>query len=129
MGGGDDVRQLVEAQARARVADDVAAFASYLTPQALLQLGGNGAGPARLPRPRRFDVLDVAPHGDAIVAAVRFGGGGVSYELRTTWQRIDAVWKAVDASVPAGSVRVAWWRRLLGRGAGTLEPPARRDLS
>ncbi len=64
--GGEDVRELVEAQARARIADDLAAFASYMTPQAVLQLGGNGAGPRPLPRPRRFDVLDITPQGDAI---------------------------------------------------------------
>ena len=57
--GSGEVRQLVEAQARARVADDAAAFASYMTPQAVLQLGGNGAGRRPLPRPRRFDILDV----------------------------------------------------------------------
>ncbi len=127
--GGDDVRQLVEAQARARVADDVAAFASYMTPQAVLQLGGNGAGARPLPRPRRFDVLEITPHDDAVGAAVRYRGGGVSYELRTTWQLVDGVWKAVDASIPAGTVRVAWWRRLFGGRAEAPAKPARRDLS
>ncbi len=127
--GGEDVRELVEAQARARIADDLAAFASYMTPQAVLQLGGNGAGPRPLPRPRRFDVLDITPQGDAIAAVVRFRGGGVAYEFRTTWQRIDGVWKAVDAIVPAASVRVSWWRRLFGGGAESPGRPARRDLS
>ena len=127
--GGEDVRRLVEEQARARVADDLAAFASYMTPQAVLQLGGNGAGPRPLPRPRRFDILDITMQGEAAAASVRFRGGGVSYELRTTWQRIDGVWKAVDATVPAGSIRVSWWRRLFGGGAESPGRPARRDLS
>lgn len=127
--GGDDVRRLVEEQARARVADDVAAFASFMTPQAVLQLGGNGGGPRPLPRPRRFDVLDITPQGDAHAAAVRFRGAGVSYELRTTWQLVDGVWKAVDARIPADSVRVAWWRRLFGGGTRPPARPARRDLS
>jgi hypothetical protein len=125
----DDMRQMVEAQAKARVADDVSAFASYMTPQALLQLGGNGAGPRPLPRPRRFDILDITPQGDAVAASVRFRGAGVSYELRTTWQKLDGAWKAVDANIPASTMRVSWWRRLLG---GRTEPaawPARRDLS
>ena len=129
MGRGDDVQKLVEAQARARVAGDVAAFASFMTPQAVLQLGGNGAGPRPLPRPRRFDVLDITPQGDALAAAVRFRGAGVSYDLRTTWKLIDGVWKAVDASIPSGSVRVSWWRRLFGSTAASPAPPARRDLS
>lgn len=127
--GDGDMRQTVEALARARVADDVSAFASYLTPQALLQLGGNGAGPRPLPRTRRFDILDITPQGDATVASVRFRGTGVSYELRTTWRKLDGAWKSVDASIPASTVRVSWWRRLF---VGRVEPPARptrRDLS
>ena len=127
--GGDDVRRLVEAQARARVADDVAGFASYMTPQAVLQLGGNGTGPLPLPRPRRFEVLEITPQGGGVAASVRFRGSGVTYELRTTWQVVDGAWKAVDAGIPAGSVRVAWWRRLLGGRPETPARPARRDLS
>jgi len=126
---GDDVRRLVEAQAQARVSDDLAAFASYMTPQAVLQLGGNGAGPRPLPRARRFSILDITRQGDAVGAVVRFRGIGASYELRTTWQRIDGAWKATDASVPAESVRVSWWRRLLGAGTEPPARPARRDLS
>lgn len=127
--GGDNVRRLVEEQARARVVDDVAAFASFMTPQAVLQLGGNGAGRRPLPRPRRFEVLDMTPQGDALAASVRFRGAGVAYELRTTWQLVDGVWKAVDARIPAESVHVAWWRRLFGGRTRPPARPARRDLS
>jgi len=126
--GGDDVRQLIEAQARARVADDEAVFASFMTPQAVLQLGGNGAGRRPLPRPRRFDVLDITTVGDALAASVRFRGAGVTWELRTTWRFVDGGWKAVDASIPAGSVHVSLWRRLLGERAEAPTSPARRDL-
>jgi hypothetical protein len=95
----------------------------------VLQLGGNGAGPKPLHHPRRFDVLDITAQGDAIAASVRFRGSGVSYELRTTWRAVDGVWKAVDAGIPAESVRVAWWRRLFGGKAESPARPVRRDLS
>lgn len=127
--GGDDVRQLVEAQARARVVGDVATFASYMTPRALVQLGANGVGPRTLPRPRRFEILDISEQDGSIIASVRFRGGGVAYELRTTWRRVDGTWKAVDATMPPGSVRVSWWRRVFGRAAESPDRPARRDLS
>ena len=127
--GGDDVRRLVEAQARARLAGDVAGFASYMTAQAVLQLGGNGAGRRPLPTPRRFDVLEVTPQSGSVAASVGFRGGGVAYELRTRWQVVDGVWKVVDANIPGASVRVAWWRRLFGGRAEAAARPARRDLS
>ncbi len=123
------MRRAVEALAEARVRDDVAAFASYMTPQAVLQLGGNGMGAPALPRPGKFEVIDITGEGGGGSASVRFSGRGVSYELRTRWQLVDGMWKAVEAEVPAASVRTSWWRRLF-RGSPSAPPKVeRRDLS
>ncbi len=123
------VREAVEAQARARVRDDVAAFASTMTPQAVLRLGGNGMGAPALPRARTFDILDITDTGDVVAAAVRFRGGGVSYTLRTSWRTIDGLWKAVDAHVPPESVHASWWRRALRGSPAAPARAERRDLS
>jgi hypothetical protein len=123
------VREAVEAQATARVQDDVAAFASSMTPQAVLKLGGNGAGAHALPRARTFDILDITDTGDAVAASVRFRSRGVSYVLRTTWRSVNGLWTAVDAQVPPESIHVSWWRRLFGRAPSVPVPTERRDLS
>ena len=123
------VREAVEAQARARVRDDEAAFASFMTPQAVLRLGGNGMGAQALPRARAFDVLDITNAEDVVAAVVRFRGGGVAYTMRTSWRPVDGLWKAVDAEVPAESVRVSWWRRVFRGSPAAPERPDRRDLS
>jgi len=118
------LREAVEGQARARVKHDLAAFASYMTPQAIVQLGRQPAAPRRS---RSFAVVSVAEDGGEGAAEVRFSGGG-AYLLRTRWQRIDGRWKVVDATIPAESIRAPWWRRIFGGGRPEAVPE-RRDLS
>jgi hypothetical protein len=118
------LRDAVEAQARARVKHDLAAFASYMTPQAIVQLGRQPAVPRRS---RSFEVVSVSEDGADGMAEVRFSGGG-AYVLRTRWKQIDGRWKAVEAEIPAASIRVPWWRRIVG-GGRPGPSPERRDLS
>ncbi len=124
----DALRAAVEAQARARVEGDTALFASYMTAQALLQLGGVALPPGRL---KNHQVLDISADGDSATrsADVRYAGAW-TYVLRTRWQFVDGAWKATEATLLADTVRAPWWRRLIGRDALSRRPPAqRRDLS
>ncbi|MEX0750193.1 MAG: hypothetical protein WD359_05230 [Dehalococcoidia bacterium] len=105
---GESLRESVEAQARAHVRGDDAAFASYMTPRALLQLRGNGHV-----TPRRFEIIALS-QGDGVgESAVRYAGRG-SYVLRQRWEKREGVWKAIDAERPANEVRLSFWRRLFG---------------
>ena len=122
----EGLRAAVEAQAGARVRDDWATSASYMTPQAVLQLGG-----VKLPlgRVRRFRVLDITCDDTAGSADVRYEGAW-SYVLRTRWQLIDGSWKAAASELVADSLRAPLWRRLIGRTTPPQEPVVpRRDLS
>ena len=123
------MRETVEAQAQARVEGDTAAFASYMTPQAVLQLGGNGLGAPALPRARRYDIIDITETGDGGTALVRYAGRGVRYEVRSSWRLTDGLWRAVEAEVPPGSVQASWWRRLFGGAPSAPGPAQRKDLS
>jgi hypothetical protein len=128
-GDDDSLRQAVEAQAQARVVGDIAKFASYMTPQALMRLhrqgeplrGGKGIA--------NYEVLDITMIGLAGSSDVQYSGSG-SYVLRTRWERPDGLWRAVMVEMPPDSVRGPWWRRVLhlerrAEGPSTAE---RRDL-
>jgi hypothetical protein len=124
----DELRAAIEAQADARVRVDDATFASYLTAKAILQLGA-----ARLPsqQPRRSQVMDISEQdAGSAISDVLYSGGGWSYVLRTRWQLIDGLWRGTSAEVVEGTVKAAWWRRLLRRISRPSESaPPRRDLS
>ena len=123
------LREAVEAQARARVDDDIATFASYVTPQALLRLHRQGE-PLRAGRGiRKYEILDISASGSVGNSDVEYSGAG-SYVLRTRWERRDGLWKAVMIEMPPGLSRGSWWRSMLGleRGGGTPPVPDRRDL-
>lgn len=128
MNDDEALRQVVEDQARARVARDVAGFASYMTPQALLRLHRQG-DPLRAGRgARRYELVDITVHEDAADTLVRYSGAG-SYVLRTRWERRDGLWKAVMVEMPRELARGSWWQRLLrlgGRDAASTGE--RRDL-
>ena len=128
----DDVeglRQAVEMQARAHVAGDIATFASYMTPQALLQLHRQGETLRAGSGIRRYEVLDVLVHGSAGSSDVRYYGSR-GYLLRTHWERPGGLWKAVVVQMPLESISGPWWRRVLRLGrSGARGPVAeRRDL-
>jgi hypothetical protein len=123
----DDLRPNVEAQAAARVRDDTATFASYMTPQAILQLGA-----ASLPEhhPRRSQILDISSDASLATSDVRYAGGGWSYVLRTSWRFTDGLWRASAAELVAGTLKPSFWKRVLRRASRSPEPsPPRRDLS
>lgn len=124
--GQQSLRETVEAQARARVGQDAATFASYMTPQAVVMLGGNGLGAPRVGRSRRYEIVDITEDGDRGASEVRYRGSG-SYAIRTRWRLIDGAWRAVEAEIPRDSVSLPWWRRLLGSSTRP-EPVERRDL-
>jgi len=126
--GGETLRDAVERQAAARVRRDDATFASFLTPQALLQLSGNGLAPPRLPQARRYEILDISEQDGRGESLVRYLAAG-AYAVRTTWERADGVWRGVAVELPPELMRAPWWRRLLGRGPRPAPPVKRRDLS
>lgn len=113
----ETLRAAVEALAQAHIAQDHALFASFMTPHALLDLRGG------LPvRPRRYEVLHVAEHGESGESEVRFRGGG-SFVLRQQWERGNGHWRVIASSIPGGDVRLPVWSRLrrllrLEAGAG-----------
>jgi len=113
----------VAAQARALVGGDDAAFASWLTPAALLALRPDGR---RLPRARKYDIVRASHDGGRGESEVRFRGAG-SFVMRETWECRDGAWKAVAAELPSDGLRLPWWRRLLPSGTETT--PQRRELS
>lgn len=125
---GETLRDAVERQAAARVRRDEPTFASFLTPRALLQLGGNGLGPPRLPRARRYEVLDIGEQDGRGQSLVRYLGGG-AYAIRTAWELADGVWRGVAVELPPELMRAPWWRRLFGGGPRPAPPVERRDLS
>jgi hypothetical protein len=111
----ESLRQAVEAQAKARVGGDLATFASFMTPQAVLQLYAV-EGRNTTATPKRFEIVDITATEEAGASVVRYRGGG-SYVLHTAWQHRNGVWKAVAARIPTGSVRAPLWRRIFGLGA------------
>jgi hypothetical protein len=126
--GEDGLRATVEQQASRRAAGDVAAFASFMTPQALVQLRNGGAPAAVDGSVKRYVLQEVIEDGDRGVSRVTFSGTGVRYDIIQSWELQDGLWKAVEARRPPETVRLAWWRRLLGV-FGRREPPAeRKDL-
>lgn len=125
----ETLRQAVERLSEAWISDDQATFASYMSEQALLKLGGGGRGSPVLPRARKYSVLDISDHGDGTgESSVEFIGSG-RYVLVTRWRGSDGVWKGIDAETPADSMRAPWWRRMLGQGPKPAPPVERKDLS
>ncbi len=125
----DSLREAVEAQAQARISGDIATFASYVTPQALLRLHRQG-GPLRAGQGTwRYEILDITQNADTGSSDVRYTGSG-SYVLRTRWERPDGLWRAVMVEMPAEHSRGSWWRRVLHLERGSGQPPVaeRRDL-
>ena len=125
----EGLRQAVEAQAQAHVAGDIATFASYMTPQALLRLHRQGETLRAGSGIRRYEVLDVLVRGNAGSSDVRYDGSR-GYLLRTQWERPGGLWKAVVVQMPLESISGPWWRRVLRLGrSGARGPVAeRRDL-
>jgi hypothetical protein len=125
----DTLREAISAQAHARVAGDIATFASFMTPQALLRLHRQGEPLRAGHGVKRYNILDITERGDAAMSDVRYEGAG-SYVLRTRWERPDGLWKAVMVEMPADLRRAPWWRRLLGLGRAGADPAPteRRDL-
>jgi hypothetical protein len=105
----DSLRVAVEAQADALVRKDDAAFASYMTAQALVQLRNGHM------RPSRFEVLSVDGRDDAGESVVRYAGRQ-AYVLRQRWERRDGAWKAIEAHPE--DVPPALWRRVFRRVSG-----------
>ena len=125
----DSLRDAVEAQAKARIAGDIATFASYVTPQALLRLHRQGE-PLRAGRGSwQYEILDITTSGDSGSSDVRYKGSG-SYVLRTRWERPDGLWRAVMVEMPPELSRGPLWRRVLRLERGSGQPPVaeRRDL-
>ncbi|HEX5478155.1 MAG TPA: hypothetical protein VFY79_00395 [Dehalococcoidia bacterium] len=119
-----DLRAAVEQQAHAHVTGDEAAFASWMEPGAVVELGRT-AEQARGIRPRRFNIITVAANDAGGSSAVRYDGGG-SYVIEQRWELSGGGWKAVRAERPPESIRQPRWRRLFAR---RQPAPERRDLS
>jgi hypothetical protein len=124
----ESLRHAVEEQAQARVTGDIAKFASYMTPQALLRLHRQGE-PLRVGRGvKRYEVLDITIRGAAGNSDVRYDGAG-SHVLRTRWERPEGLWRAVMVEMPPEFTRSPLWRRLLGlERRSRARTDERRDL-
>jgi hypothetical protein len=123
------LREAVEAQAKAHVKGDIATFASYMTPQALLRMHRQGEQ-LRVGRGSwRYEILDISEAANAGTSDVRYSGTG-NYVLRTRWERPESLWRAVMVEMPPELVRGPWWRRMLRleRGSGRPSEAQRRDL-
>jgi hypothetical protein len=118
-----ELEAVVRELAESRVKGDVAAFASHMTPQAVLALHREEISKRR---PRRYQVLEVVADGDTGSSVVEFSGAG-RYALALGWQRSNGSWKVTDARIPEASIRHPWWRKLL-RGR-RRRPAERKDLS
>ena len=86
----ETLKQAVEAQARARVAGDLTAFASFCTPQALAMAHSSKAS-----KPRSCEVLAVVAN-DATGSSDVLYRGSDAHVLAQRWQIIDGIWTAVD---------------------------------
>ncbi|MDP9236768.1 MAG: hypothetical protein M3P30_05120 [Chloroflexota bacterium] len=125
--GVDELRAVVEAQAAARLRGDTATFASYMTHQAVLQLGA-----VRLPvqRPRGSRIVGISLIDETSATGDVQYSGAWSYVLRTRWRLVDGLWCGTAAELVAGTLRPSWWQRLIHRASRAAEPvPPRRDLS
>jgi hypothetical protein len=116
------LRQAVEEHARALVDGDLATFASYVTEEALPQL----YRAIRSDDVRSAHVVSVTSDGDFGESVVQLRGAA-TFELRGSWQRTSSRWKATQLVIPPESVRMPWWRRILGRKATAI--PQREDLA
>ncbi len=122
--GAKELRETVEAHAQARIDHDLARFASYMTPQALVILNRQSAGVPQ--SPSRFSVIDLTTNEERGRGAVRFDGGG-SYVMESEWQRVGAGWTIVRADIDHASIRFPWWHRLMRRRRAPL-PVERKEL-
>lgn len=121
----EPLRTAVQTQADARVRGDDPLFASYMTPKALLQLGAADLPAATV---RRGRVLSINEGTSTGLSDVEYQGSW-RYVIRTHWERLDGHWKATEAELVAGSIRPAWWRKLIRRTNPSRRPTApRRDL-
>jgi hypothetical protein len=114
------LRDAVEEQSKAHVRGDDGVFASYMTPQALLQIRGNGRT-----APRRFEIIEVHEQTGVGRSAVRYIGSG-SYVLRQAWEETGGEWRVVHAERPRDEVREPFWRRLFRRDRD--DSPQRSEL-
>ena len=121
-----DLRETVDAQARAHVAGDGPRFASYMTPAALVELG-RSADTVRGIVPKRFEIITAHADGDVGTSDVLFAGRG-RYVVRSRWARSADGWKATSADRPRDAIRQPWWRRWLP-GASSEAPIERQELS
>lgn len=107
----------VEAQARAWVAGDLATFASFATPRAVVDLRDGDLRGARA-----FEVVACHESGSTGTSRVRYAGRA-QVVIEQRWQRIDGLWKVVHAEVRE-TQPLPWWRRLIRRGASAADRAA-----
>ncbi|MEX2246010.1 MAG: hypothetical protein WEC75_04920 [Dehalococcoidia bacterium] len=120
-----ELRGVVDVQARARAAGDMASFASYMDAQAVLQLRDGSSPPIAREKVRRYRVLDVVDLGEQGASRVEYGVQGGRYILAQQWERRGEGWTASRAAVEG--VRQSWWRRIFV-GWRRDATPERADL-
>lgn len=116
------LRTAVEAQARALVRGDLAAFGSYAMPEALGRLYRS----QRLRGIRTFELTQVEENGERGMSVVRLTGPSTC-ELHGAWEFVEGRWKAVALDIPVDAVRAPLWRRLFRREKPSH--PAREELA
>ena len=118
------LREAVEAQAQALVEGDLAMFASYALPQALLSMYRS---PVR-ERIRSFEMLHVEIEGELGKSDVAYRGAS-RFVLRSSWLITDAGWKASAIDVSEEPNPESFLRRVTGFGRSATPVPQREDLS
>ncbi len=115
---------LAHAEAFAR--GDGAAFASYMTPQAVVALRGATRVRPLFGAPRA-ELVRAEAHAGRGESEARIRGGG-EQTLRCTWEWRDGKWVAVRTTLDPARPPRPWWRRLSG-SAGEVAMPERQDLA
>jgi len=115
--GEESLRESVDRHVAAFVRGDIATFASYMTPRALVQLQRVAAG-----RLRSHAVLAVSDDGATGTSRVRLAQRR-PLVLTERWERVDARWRVVVAECAPEAARPLW-RRLLPSSAPASNGPA-----
>jgi hypothetical protein len=115
-----DLQQVVDDQARARIAMNVQGYAKYLTPEAVDSLRASFSGIP--PRVNRYEIASSELYGSEYVVDVRYYSRDEPFVVRSRWARQGDAWMVVHAERlwAEGDKRPGFFSRLVGSLLRTL---------